>query len=117
MDSTTFQVHLTDSALNDLHAIDDYWFIHGEPERGEQHVRNLIETAETGLSSPVSAQNGCPVRLSILPDTREILVFKGSSKISTGSTWPRTSSTSCASGTAAATSWIWAKAESDSIKR
>ena len=81
MDSTSFQVHLTDSALNDLHAIDDYWFIHGEPERGEQHVRNLIETAETGLSSPVSAQNGCPVRLSILPDTREILVFKGSYKI------------------------------------
>ena len=81
MGSTSFQVRLTDSALNDLHEIDDYWFLHGEPEPGEQYVRNLIETAETELSSPVRAQSGRPVRVAILPDTREILVLKGSYKI------------------------------------
>ncbi len=42
MGATSFQVRLTDSALNDLHEIDDYWFAHGEPDRGEQYVRNLI---------------------------------------------------------------------------
>lgn len=47
MGSTSFQVRLTDSALNDLHEIDDYWLLHGEADRGEQYVRNLIETAET----------------------------------------------------------------------
>lgn len=53
MDSTPFQVRLTDSALNDLHEIDDHWFQHGEPERGEQYVRHLIDTAEAELSSPL----------------------------------------------------------------
>lgn len=81
MDSTSFQIRLTDSALNDLHEIDDYWCLHGEPERGEQYVRNLIETAEMELSSPLRAQSGRPVRVAILPDTREIQVFKGSYKI------------------------------------
>lgn len=81
MGSTSFQVRLTDSALNDLHEIDDYWFAHGDPERGEQYVRNLIETAETELSSVLRAQSGRLVRVAILPDTREIQVFKGSYKI------------------------------------
>jgi plasmid stabilization system protein ParE len=81
MGATSFQVRLTDSALNDLHEIDDYWFLHGEPDRGERYVRNLIETAETELSSPLRAQSGRPVRVAVLPDTREILVFKGSYKI------------------------------------
>jgi plasmid stabilization system protein ParE len=81
MDSTPLQVRLTDSALNDLHEIDDYWFLHGEPERGEQYVRNLIDTAEAELSFSVRAQSGRPVRVAILPDTREISVFKGVYKI------------------------------------
>lgn len=81
MDSTPFHVRLTDSALNDLYEIDDYWFKHGEPERGEQYVRNLIDTAEAELSSRLRAQSGRPVRVAILPDTREILVFKGRYKI------------------------------------
>jgi plasmid stabilization system protein ParE len=81
MDSTPLQVRLTDSALNDLHEIDEYWFLHGEPERGEQYVRNLIDTAEAELSFSVRAQSGRPVRIAILPDTREISVFKGVYKI------------------------------------
>ena len=78
MGSSAFQVRLTDSALNDLNEIDDYWSLRGEPERGEQYVRNLIETAETELSSPVRAQSGRLVRVAMLPETRELLVFKGS---------------------------------------
>lgn len=81
MGSTTFQVRLTDSALNDLHEIDDYWFLRGEPDRGEQYVRNLIEQAESELSSPLRARSGRPVRVALLPDTREMLVFKGTYKI------------------------------------
>lgn len=81
MGSTSFQVRLTDSALNDLYEIDDYWCLHGEPERGELYVRNLIEKAETELSSPLRAQSGRPVRVAVLPDTREIQVFKSSYKI------------------------------------
>ncbi len=81
MDATPFQVRLTDSALQDLHEIDDYWFLHGEPERGEQYVRNLIATAEQELTSPARAQSGRRVRVALLPDTREILVFKSSYKI------------------------------------
>jgi plasmid stabilization system protein ParE len=67
--------------MNDLYETDDYWFQHGEPERGEQHVRKLIDTAEAELSSLLRAQSGRSVRVAILPDTREILVFKGSYKI------------------------------------
>lgn len=81
MGSTSFQVRLTDSALNDLYEIDDYWSLQGEPERGEQYVRNLIETAERELSSPWRAQCGRLVRVAMLPETRELLVFKGSYKI------------------------------------
>lgn len=81
MDSTPFQVRLTDSALQDLHEIDDYWFQHDEPERGEQYVRNLINFAERELSLPLRAQSGRRVRVALLPDTQEILVFKGSYKI------------------------------------
>lgn len=81
MESTSLQVRLTDSALNDLHQIDDYWFLQGDPERGEQYVRNLIKTAEVELSSLLRAQSGRLVRLAILPQTREILVYKGSYKI------------------------------------
>ena len=81
MGSTTLQVRLTDAALYDLHEIDDYWFLRGEPDRGEQYVRNLIDQAESELSCPLRAQSGRPVRVAILPDTREILVFKGTYKI------------------------------------
>ncbi|MEN3943416.1 type II toxin-antitoxin system RelE/ParE family toxin [Prosthecobacter sp. SYSU 5D2] len=81
MGSTSFHVRLTDSALNDLYEIDDYWSLKGEPERGEQYVRNLMETAERELSSLLRAQSGRLVRVAILPETRELLVFKGSYKI------------------------------------
>lgn len=81
MGSTSLQVLLTDSALNDLHEIDAYWHEHGEAERGEQYVRNLIDAAEMELSSLVRAQSGPRVRVAILPDTRAISVFKGSYKI------------------------------------
>lgn len=81
MDPTPFQVRLTDVALQDLHEIDDYWLQQGEPERGEQYVRDLIEKAEKELTSPTRAQSGRRVRVAILPETREILVFKGSYRI------------------------------------
>lgn len=81
MDSAPLHIRLTHSAFKDLHEIDDYWAERGEPERGEQYVRNLIDAAETELSSLLRAQSGHPVRVAILPDTREILVFKGSYKI------------------------------------
>jgi hypothetical protein len=41
MGSTSFQVRLTDSALNDLHEIDEYWFLRGEPDR-ESRDRTVI---------------------------------------------------------------------------
>jgi len=81
MDPATFEVRLTDSALGDLHEIDDYWFHQQEPDRGEQYVRDLIDTAESELSSPDRAKRGRLVRAAILPETREILVFKGSYRI------------------------------------
>ena len=81
MGSTSLQVRLTDSALGDLQEIDAYWHEHGEAERGEQYVRNLIDTAKIELSSLVRAQSGPRVRVAILPDTRAISVFKGSYKI------------------------------------
>ena len=81
MDPATFEVRLTNSALGDLHEIDDYWFNRQEPDRGEQYVRDLMNTAETELSSPDRAQRGRLVRAAILPETREILVFKGSYRI------------------------------------
>jgi plasmid stabilization system protein ParE len=81
MDSAPLQVRLTDSALHDLHEIDDYWFQQGEPERGEQYVRDLIEKAEQELATVSQAQRGRTVRVAILPDTREILVFKNSYRI------------------------------------
>jgi plasmid stabilization system protein ParE len=81
MDPATFEVRLTDSALGGLHEIDDYWFNRQEPDRGEQYVRDLIDTAEAELSSPDRAHRGRPVRAALLPETREILVFKGSYRI------------------------------------
>lgn len=81
MGSSSFQVRLTESALNDLHEIDEYWFRRQEPERGEQYVCNLIDTAEQEISQPVRARSGRLVRVAVLPETREILVFKGSYRI------------------------------------
>jgi plasmid stabilization system protein ParE len=81
MGTTLFQVRLTDSAWNDLNEIDDYWATKGEPERGEQYVRDLLGTAEKTLSSPLLAESGRPVRVAILPNTKELLVFKGSYRI------------------------------------
>tara|TARA_R110002049_G_scaffold294382_2_gene480983 strand:+ start:402 stop:743 length:342 start_codon:yes stop_codon:yes gene_type:complete len=81
MEEETLQVQLTESALADLHEIDDYWFRRGEPETGERYVGNLMDMAESELSSYWRAKRGRQVRVSVLPDTREILVFKGSYRI------------------------------------
>ena len=81
MGEASFRVLLTDSALHDLHEIDDYWLQMDEPERGEQYARNLLDTAERELASPLRANVGRKVRAAILPETREILVFKGSYRI------------------------------------
>ncbi len=81
MDSTSYAVRLSDSAIADLHEIDDYWTKKNEPERGEQYVRNLIAVSEAELTSPLRAQLGRLVRAAVLPETREILVFKSSYRI------------------------------------
>ena len=81
MGEASYQVRLTDSALGDLHEIDDYWLRMREPERGEQYVRDLMSAAERELASPDRALRGRKVRAAMLPDTREILVFKGSYRI------------------------------------
>ena len=81
MGASTFHVLVTDTALHDLHEIDDYWFHKGEPELGVQYVLNLLDTAQSELASPMRANGGRKVRAGVLPDTREILVFKGSYRI------------------------------------
>ena len=81
MGTTSFEVRLTESAIADLHEIDDYWAHAGEPERGEQYVRNLIAVSESELTSPLRANAGRLVRSAVLPETREILVFKNSYRI------------------------------------
>jgi plasmid stabilization system protein ParE len=81
MGGTSFAVRLTESAIADLHEIDDYWASVQEPERGEQYVRNLIEISESELSSPIRAAAGRRVKAAVLPDTHEILVLKGSYRI------------------------------------
>jgi plasmid stabilization system protein ParE len=81
MGTTLFQVSLTDSAWTDLNEIDDYWVTKGEPEWAEQYVRDLLEVAENTLSSPMLAESGRLVRVAILLNTKELLVFKGSYRI------------------------------------
>lgn len=81
MGQETFQVRLTESALNDLHEIDDYWIAQREPERGEQYVRDLLNVARQELTSSVRAMSGRLLKASLLPETREILVFKGSYRL------------------------------------
>ena len=81
MGNAPFQVSVTDVALGDLHELDDYWASSGEPERGEQYVRDLIETAESHLADPSAALRGRIVRSALLPGTREIRVFKSSYRI------------------------------------
>ena len=81
MGATSFEVRLTESAIADLHEIDDYWASVQEPERGEEYVRNLIDASEPELSSPIRARAGRPVKAAVLPDTHEILVFKSSYRI------------------------------------
>ena len=81
MGSAPFQVCVTDAALSDLHELDDYWASRGEPERGEQYVRDLIQAAESHLTDTATALPGRIVRAALLPGTREILVFKSSYRI------------------------------------
>lgn len=76
MDRTPFQIRLTAAALRDLEELDDFWAARGEPERGEQYVRDLIQFAEQELSDPAKARLGRAVRVALLPGTREILAFK-----------------------------------------
>ncbi len=81
MGSAPFQVRVTDAALSDLHELDDYWTSRGEPERGEQYVRDLIGAAQSHITDPAAALLGRIVRAALLPGTREILVFKSSYRI------------------------------------
>lgn len=81
MGDAPFQVSVTDAALIDLHELDDHWASRGEPERGEQYVRDLIHTAESQLTDPSTALLGRIVRAALVPGTREILVFKSSYRI------------------------------------
>lgn len=81
MGGTSFQVQLTSSAVADLHEIDDYWCRVGEPERGEQYVRDLTAVATTELATPIRAGAGRLLDIGVLPETRQILVFKGSYRI------------------------------------
>lgn len=76
MDPAPFHIRLTDAALGDLEEVDEYWAARGEPERGEQYVRDLIGAAEDELSDPARARRGRPVRVALLPGTREILLFQ-----------------------------------------
>lgn len=81
MDESPFQVLVTESAVRDLREIDEYWTKQGEPERGEQNVRDLMEMAKRELSIPIRARSGRIVRASLLPETRERVVFKGSYRV------------------------------------
>ena len=81
MGTPTFQIRLTESALRDLNEIDDYWTLHGEPERGEQYVRDLAHVAHQYLTIPSKALAGKKLKSALLPGTREIKVFKASYRI------------------------------------
>ena len=81
MGSTGFKVVITDSALGDLHAIDDYWTNRGEPERGAKYFEDLMRTAESDLTDDARVKRGRLIKNAPLPDTREILVFKSSYRV------------------------------------
>jgi plasmid stabilization system protein ParE len=81
MGAASFQVRLTASAVRDLEELDDYWIARLEPERGEQYVRDLIQVASSRLANPSEAWSGSQVRVALLPETREIRVFKSSYRI------------------------------------
>ncbi len=81
MDESPLQVLVTESAVRDLQEIDEYWTNQGEPERGEQYVHDLMEMAKRELSIPIHARSDRIVRASLLPETRERVVFKGSCRV------------------------------------
>jgi plasmid stabilization system protein ParE len=76
-----YEVRLTESALSDLDEIDDYWFARGEPDRGIQYVADLIRKAESELAEPTVLRKSRDSRVALLPNTREMLVFKASYRI------------------------------------
>ena len=81
MDDTKYSVIITETAVRDLHAIDDYWTERREPERGEKYCEDLLHTAVAELSVPDRAQRGRLIKNAPLENTREILVFKSSYRI------------------------------------
>lgn len=81
MGAPSFQLEITSAALADLDEIDDYWYRVGDPERGEQYVRDLRATSIRELTAPDRAVLGRPIKCAVLPNTLEIRVFKGSYRI------------------------------------
>lgn len=81
MDESPFRILVTESAIRDLHEIDDFWSARREPDRAEQYVRNLLDVAHRELAFPIRARSGRIIRASLLPETREILIFKGSYRV------------------------------------
>lgn len=72
---------VTQSALDDLDEIDDYWCRNGQSDRGEKYVRDLTAIALADLSIPYRARLGKVVKSAVLPDTLGIRVFKSSYRI------------------------------------
>lgn len=72
MEAAPLTVILTDSAVRDLEAIDEYWASRDEPERGHQYVRDLIRVAEFTLADLQRAKLGRAIKNGVLPGTREI---------------------------------------------
>lgn len=76
MASASYKVELTGAALRDLNELDDYWAGKGNPERGEQYVRDLARFARTELANPVRARVGRKVRAALIPGTMETTAYK-----------------------------------------
>ena len=81
MGDKKYSVIITETAVADLHKIDDYWTERREPERGEKYCEDLLYTAVSELSEPDRAQRGRLIKNAPLENTREILVFKSSYRI------------------------------------
>ena len=103
MGGTKFSVIITETAIGDLHEIDDYWTQRQKPERGEKYCEDLLHTAVAKLSVPDRALRGRLIKNAPVDNTREILVFKSSYRIVYRIAKHSVSSMCFASGTAIAT--------------
>ncbi len=81
MGDTKYTVIITETAVGDLHEIDDYWTGRQEPERGEKYCKDLVLAAISELSMSDRAQRGRIIKSAPLENTREILVFRSSYRI------------------------------------